>query len=128
MIKESSSTVVDNTKKVNQQGKTNNVVVKAAAAEIVDTKAQESDEYVYRGPKNRSGIFKNSMLLKDLTGFVEPAQPAKETIDTGCQTIVFEEPRAKKLEQPKARLVVDFDITAVPSIDDNSRSESAKKR
>ena len=35
---------------------------------------EEEDEYVYRGPKNTTGIFKNSMILKDLTGFVEPPE------------------------------------------------------
>ena len=36
----------------------------------LDTKAAENDEYVYRGPKNTTGIFKNSLILSDLTGFV----------------------------------------------------------
>lgn len=29
------------------------------------------DSYVYRGPKNTTGIFKNSMLLKDMTDYFE---------------------------------------------------------
>lgn len=31
--------------------------------------ADEEDEYVYRGPKNNTGIFKNSLILKELTGY-----------------------------------------------------------
>lgn len=27
------------------------------------------ESYVYRGPKNKTGIFKNSLILKDLTGY-----------------------------------------------------------
>ena len=44
------------------------------------------EEYVYRGPKNTTGIFKNSLILKDLTGYVEedPKQKAAfDTIDAG---------------------------------------------
>lgn len=66
------------------------------------------------------------MLLKDLTGFVEPEEPAKVTIDAGCQTIVYEEPRAKKELTQRAALVVDFDITADPSEEHKSRVDSAK--
>lgn len=55
------------------------------------TKAQDEDEdeYVYRGPKNTTGIFKNSLILKDLTGYVdEPEQDnsrqkLNETMDAG---------------------------------------------
>lgn len=50
--------------------------------------AEEEEEYVYRGPKNTTGIFKNSLILKDLTGFVEDPeydsrQKVNETIDAG---------------------------------------------
>ena len=38
--------------------------------ENLKTKAvDEEDEYVYRGPKNNTGIFKNSLILKELTGY-----------------------------------------------------------
>ena len=60
----------------------------------LDTKAQESaEEYVYRGPKNKTGIFKNSMILKDLTGYVDKPD-VNETLDAGTQTLVHEEPKA----------------------------------
>ena len=63
----------------------------------LDTRAPEKDEYVYRGPKNNTGIFKNSLVLQDLTGFV--AEPEKhpgdkvvhETFDAGTQTIIYED-------------------------------------
>ena len=53
---------------------------------------------MYRGPKNNTGIFKNSLILKDLTGFVdEPAtnsrEVANETMDAGTPTIIHEEPK-----------------------------------
>jgi len=43
------------------------------------------DDYVYRGPKNRTGIFKNSLVLKDLTGYVEEPENLNQsiTIDAG---------------------------------------------
>jgi len=67
------------------------------------TIANDEDEYVYRGPKNNTGIFKNSLILKDLTGFVEEPdtndsrniKAVNETLDAGTQTMVIE-------EQPKA--------------------------
>ena len=48
--------------------------------EHLKTKAvDEEEEYVYRGPKNTTGIFKNSLILKDLTGFVEdPGYDSKQ--------------------------------------------------
>ncbi len=54
--------------------------------------------YVYRGPMNKTGIHKNSLLLKDLTGYVEEPDAAavNETIDAGTQTIVAEEPKIMK--------------------------------
>ena len=64
----------------------------------MDTKAAENEEYIYRGPKNTTGIFKNSLVLSDLTGFVH--EPDKhpgadkvvhETFDAGTQTIVYED-------------------------------------
>ena len=58
--------------------------------------AQESaEEYVYRGPKNKTGIFKNSMILKDLTGYVDKPDE-KETINAGTQTLVPEEPKIEE--------------------------------
>lgn len=52
---------------------------------------EDEDEYVYRGPKNNTGIFKNSLILKDLTGYQdEPETNTKavnETIEMGTQTI-----------------------------------------
>ena len=63
----------------------------------MDTKAAENDEYVYRGPKNNTGIFKNSLVLQDLTGFVtEPEKhpgdkTVHETFEAGTQTIVYED-------------------------------------
>ena len=51
---------------------------------------EEEEEYVYRGPKNTTGIFKNSLILKDLTGFVDDPDydsrqksAVNETIDAG---------------------------------------------
>ena len=65
----------------------------------LDTKAgAENEEYIYRGPKNTTGIFKNSLVLSDLTGFIH--EPDKhpgadkvvhETFDAGTQTIVYED-------------------------------------
>ena len=58
--------------------------------------AIEDNSYVYRGPKNKTGIYKNSLILKDLTGYVEGEDntgAVNETIDAGTQTIVAEEPK-----------------------------------
>ncbi len=43
----------------------------------------EDQPYVYRGPKNKTGIYKNSLILKDLTGYVEEPEAVNETIDAG---------------------------------------------
>lgn len=52
-----------------------------------------NDDYVYRGPKNRTGIFKNSLVLKDLTGYVEEPEQLNQsiTLDAGTQTVLHEE-------------------------------------
>ena len=63
--------------------------------ENLATKAGPADEeeYVYRGPKNKTGLFKNSLILKDLTGYVEePEEDKNVTMDAGTQTIVHDEP------------------------------------
>ncbi len=59
----------------------------------------EDGPYVYRGPMNKTGIHKNSLLLKDLTGYVEEPEGAaaiNETIDAGTQTIVADEAKMMK--------------------------------
>jgi len=58
-----------------------------------EQKEDENDDYVYRGPKNRTGIFKNSLILKDLTGYQDMPEPASLsiTMDAGTQTILHEE-------------------------------------
>ena len=43
------------------------------------------DGYMYRGPQNSTGIFKNSLILKDLTGYLEGVQ--KDRVDANTQTI-----------------------------------------
>ena len=43
------------------------------------------DGYMYRGPQNSTGIFKNSLILKDLTGYLEGVQ--KDRADANTQTI-----------------------------------------
>ena len=70
-----------------------------ASTEMVDLKHENTDDgeepYVYKGYKNKTGIYKNSLILKDLTGYVE--QPIAErndvndTIDAGTQTLIIEE-------------------------------------
>ena len=61
---------------------------------------EDEDDYVYRGPKNNTGIFKNSLILKDLTGYQdEPETNTKavnETIEMGTQTI--EPPKVQDAE------------------------------
>lgn len=43
------------------------------------------DGYMYRGPQNSTGIFKNSLILKDLTGYLEGVQ--RDRADANTQTI-----------------------------------------
>lgn len=40
---------------------------------------EEREDYVYRGPKNKTGIFKNSLILKDLTDYQEMPDPINDT-------------------------------------------------
>ena len=83
------------------RGKLRNVVDNMnnqSEVENLKTKVnEEEEEYVYRGPKNTTGIFKNSLILKDLTGYLpEPDNDSRkmkdvnETIDAGTQTIVHD--------------------------------------
>lgn len=72
------STVIDNSSKASSlknRSKLRDATENAnnqSEMENLKTKAvDEEDEYVYRGPKNNTGIFKNSLILKDLTGYVD---------------------------------------------------------
>ncbi len=62
-----------------------------------DLEGEVQDQYIYKGPKNNTGIFKNSLILKDLTGYVDEPEHTREivneTMDAGTQTIIHEEPK-----------------------------------
>ena len=94
----------------------------------LDTRPAENDDYVYRGPKNTTGIFKNSLVLSDLTGFI--AEPEKhpgdkvvhETFEAGTQTIVYED--SKVLDQAgHTERLAEYDTEM--ELNDKSRGDSA---
>ena len=94
----------------------------------LDTKAAENEEYVYRGPKNNTGIFKNSLVLQDLTGFVaEPEKhpgdkTAHETFEAGTQTIIYEDSKVLDVVGQTERLA-EYDTEM--ELNDKSRADSA---
>lgn len=85
---------------VNNRGKLKVAVDNSARASTDFARDRETDEevpYSYKGPKNTTGIYKNSLVLKELTDFIEEEEPnthdkVNETMDAGTQTIVHEEP------------------------------------
>lgn len=95
---------------VNNRGKLKQAVDNSARASTDFARDRETDEevpYSYKGPKNTTGIYKNSLVLKELTGFIEEEpntiDKVNETMDAGTQTIVHEEPALTSADDDKAQ-------------------------